>query len=155
MATLSRYAPTAARVLLGLIFFVFGLNGFFQFIPQPKEPPPPAAMEFMGALMGTGYMFPLLKSVEVVSGALLLANRFVPLALTLLAANVVNIVAFHVMLAPSGLPIAIVVLALELYLAWTYRASFRGLFVARVRPASQDVESTSVGPSPHVAAAES
>lgn len=155
MASLSRYAPTAARVLLGLIFFVFGLNGFFQFIPQPKEPPPPAALAFAGALMGTGYMFPLLKGVEVVSGALLLANRFVPLALTLLASIVVNIVAFHAVLAPSGIAIALVVLVLEVYLAWAYRASFRGLFVARAKPASQGVESAPAEPSPRASAAES
>src|ERR1700681_3476001 len=111
MNAISRFAPAAARILLGLIFFVFGLNGFLQFIPQP--PMPEKAGMFMGALAATGYMFPLIKSVEVIAGALLLANRFVPLALALLAPNVVNILLFHAVLAPGGLVIAIMVLGLE------------------------------------------
>jgi uncharacterized membrane protein YphA (DoxX/SURF4 family) len=81
MNPISRHAPTAVRVLLGLIFLVFGLNGFLKFMPQP--PMPDKAGAFMGALAASGYMFPLIKSVEVVAGALLLSNRFVPLALAL------------------------------------------------------------------------
>lgn len=118
-----------ARLLLGLIFFVFGLNGFFHFIPQP--PAPPAAAAFGGALAATGYMFPLIKGVEVATGVLLLAGRFVPLALTLLAPVVVNIVAFHLFLAPSGLALPVVIVALGVYLAWTYREVYAPLFVAR------------------------
>jgi uncharacterized membrane protein YphA (DoxX/SURF4 family) len=122
----------AARILLGLIFFVFGLNGFFHFLPQPPMSGPPA--EFAGALLATGYMFPLIKGTEVIVGVLLLSGKLVPLALTVLAPVVVNIVAFHLFLAPSGIPLAVVVLALELYLAWTYRASFRPMLAARVAP---------------------
>jgi uncharacterized membrane protein YphA (DoxX/SURF4 family) len=118
-----------ARVLLGLIFLVFGLNGFLHFLPQPPMSGPPA--EFAGALMATGYMFPLLKGTEVICGALLLAGRFVPLALTVLAPIIVNIVAFHAFLAPSGLPLALVVVALELFLAWSYRSAYRALLRAR------------------------
>lgn len=126
-----RYAPTAARVMLGAIFFIFGLNGFFNFIPEP--PPPPAAMSFMGALAATGYMFPLIKVTEITVGALLLSNRFVTLALALIAPIVVNIVAFHAALAPAGLPVAIMVLALEVYLAWTNRAAYRPMLAARAK----------------------
>jgi uncharacterized membrane protein YphA (DoxX/SURF4 family) len=132
MNSISRHAPTAGRVLLGLMFFVFGLNGFLNFIPQP--PPPDRAMAFMGALAATGYMFPLIKGVEVVAGAMLLSNRFAPLALALLAPNIVNIVLFHAVLAPAGLPVALAVLALEIYAAWTYRSAYASMLHARTAP---------------------
>jgi uncharacterized membrane protein YphA (DoxX/SURF4 family) len=134
MNAISRFAPTATRALLGLIFFVFGLNGFLQFLPQP--PPPANALAFMGALAATGYMFPLIKGVEVVGGAMLLSNRFAPLALALLAPNVVNIVLFHAVLAPGGLPVALFVLALEVYTAWTYRDAYAPMLRARAAPRS-------------------
>jgi uncharacterized membrane protein YphA (DoxX/SURF4 family) len=114
----------AARILLGLIFFVFGLNGFLQFLPQP--PMPEAAGAFAGALAATGYMFPMIKGIEVICGALLLAGQFIPLALVLLAPIIVNIVLFHAVLAPEGVIMAIVILALEVVLArahWSAYAS--------------------------------
>lgn len=126
--------PVVARVLLGLLFFVFGLNGFLQFLPAPPEPP--AALAFLGGLAGSGYFFPLLKATETIAGAALLLNRFVPLALTVLAPIVVNIVAFHAFLAPGGLPVALAALALELTLAWSYRAAFRSVVVSRAEPAA-------------------
>jgi uncharacterized membrane protein YphA (DoxX/SURF4 family) len=132
MNAISRFAPSAARVLLGLIFFVFGLNGFLQFIPQP--PAPDKAMGFLGALAATGYMFPLIKSVEVIGGVMLLSNRFVPLALAIVAPNVVNIVLFHSVLAPGGLPVALFVLGLELFTAWSYRAAYAPMLHARTAP---------------------
>jgi uncharacterized membrane protein YphA (DoxX/SURF4 family) len=121
-------APQAARLLLGVIFTVFGLNGFFNFLPMP--PPPPAAGAFFGSLAATGYMLPLLKGFEVFAGVLLLSGRMVPFALTLLAPIVVNIVAFHLFLAPQGLPLAIVVLGLGSYLALVNRAAYSALFAA-------------------------
>jgi uncharacterized membrane protein YphA (DoxX/SURF4 family) len=137
MNAISRFAPSAARLLLGLVFFVFGLNGFLQFLPTP--PAPERAMAFMGALAATGYMFPLIKSVEVIGGVLLLANRFVPLALAILAPNVVNIVLFHAVLAPGGLPVALFVLALELFTAWSYRDAFAPMLRTRTTPLSSSV----------------
>lgn len=128
---LARYATHAARVLLGLVFFVFGLDGFLHFFPQPDAPVPEGAMAFAAALLKTGYMFPLIKGTEVLGGLLLLANRFVPLALVLLAPVIVNIVAFHTLLAPSGAPIALVILALELGLAWAYRRAYQPLLASR------------------------
>jgi hypothetical protein len=119
-------------VLLGLIFLVFGLNGFLGFIPQP--PIPDKAGAFAGALAATGYMFPLIKSVEVIGGAMLLSNRFVPLALALIAPNVVNIVLFHAVLAPGGLGIALLVLALEVAAAWSYRDAYASMLRARTAP---------------------
>jgi uncharacterized membrane protein YphA (DoxX/SURF4 family) len=118
-----------ARVLLGLIFFVFGLNFFLHFIPQPPLAGPAGA--FAGAMFATGYLFVVVKVVEVVSGALLLAGRFVPLALALLAPIVINIVLFHAFLAPAGIALPIVVLALELFLAWSYRSVYRPMLVVR------------------------
>jgi uncharacterized membrane protein YphA (DoxX/SURF4 family) len=96
---MTRIAPTVARILLGLVFLVFGLNYFVPFLPTPPMEGPAAA--FAGALFATGYMFPLIKGIEVLAGALLLAGRFVPLALLLLAPIVVNIAAFHVFLTPA------------------------------------------------------
>jgi uncharacterized membrane protein YphA (DoxX/SURF4 family) len=132
MNAISRYAPTATRLLLGVVFFVFGLNGFLQFIPQP--PMPEKAGAFMGALAATGYMFPLIKGVEVIAGALLLSNRFVPLALAVVAPNIVNIVLFHAVFAPGGLGIALFVLALELFTAWSYRGAYTAMLHARTTP---------------------
>jgi DoxX len=125
--------PSAARLLLGFTFFVFGLNGFLHFIPQPPMSGPPA--DFAGALFATGYMFPLIKGTEVIAGLMLLTNRYVPLALALLAPVVVNIVAFHAFLAPAGLALPIILLGVEVYLARSYRAAFAPMLQARVSPA--------------------
>jgi uncharacterized membrane protein YphA (DoxX/SURF4 family) len=105
-----------ARLLLGLVFFAFGLNGFFHFIPN--QPMPEAAGAFAGALMNSGYFFPFLKSLEVACGLLLLIGAFVPLALVVLAPIIANIFMFHAFLAPSGLPVALVIGALEIYLSF-------------------------------------
>ena len=129
---IGRYAQHTARVLLGLIFFVFGMNGFLQFIPPPPpEAFPAGAAAFSGAMMQTGYLLQLVAGVEVLVGALLLVNRFVPLALTLIAPVVVNIVLFHLYLSPMGTEIAFVVLALELFLAYRHRTAFRPMLTAR------------------------
>ncbi len=125
----ARHFPTAARVLMGLVFFVFGLNGFLNFLPQPATIPE-GALALAGAFMKAGYMFPLIKGTEVIVGVLLLSNRFVPLALAIIAPVVVNIVAFHAFLAPAGLAVPIVVVALEIYLAWTYRTAYRSMLRA-------------------------
>jgi uncharacterized membrane protein YphA (DoxX/SURF4 family) len=129
-----RYLTPTARILLGLIFTVTGLNGFLNFLPQPAAPMPPGAVAFAGAMLKTGYLMPLLMATQLVSGLLLLAGRWVPLALALLAPVVVNIVAFHLFLAPAGLPPAGLVLVLEAYLAWAYRGAFRPMLAWRVTP---------------------
>ena len=127
-------APMIARVLLGLIFTVFGLNGFLNFIPVP--PMPEAAGAFMGAMAETGYLLVLVKVTEVVCGVLLLMGRWVPLALTMLAPVVLNIALFHVFLAPSpdGLMLPILSLALGIYLARSYRSSFSGVLKGNAQP---------------------
>jgi uncharacterized membrane protein YphA (DoxX/SURF4 family) len=134
MKTALRHLPTAARLLVGLAFVVFGLNYFLHFLPMSGPPPSDRGMAFLGGLGASGYLFPLIKSIEIAAGALLLANLFVPLALTLLAPILVNIIAFHTLLAPPN-PIVFALLAGELYLAWTYRAAFRPLLAARTLPA--------------------
>jgi hypothetical protein len=125
----SNWLPSVARYLLGLAFFVFGLNGFLHFIPQPAPPAP--AMSFIGALLASGYLFPLLKGTEVIMGALLLANRFVPLALTILAPIMVNIIAFHLFLEPEALALPLVLLVAQLYLAYSYRDAFAPMLRAK------------------------
>jgi hypothetical protein len=128
----ARYGASGARVLLGLVFFTFGLDGFLHFVPQPDPSTlPPGCVALAGAFMASGYLFPLIKGTEVVVGALLLAYRFVPLALVLLAPVLVNIVLFHAFLAPSGIGLAIVLVALQLFLAWTHRRAYRSLLTAR------------------------
>jgi putative oxidoreductase len=112
-----------SRYLLGLIYFVFGLNGFLQFIPVP--PMPEAAQAFMGGLASSGYFFPFLKTVEILSGLALLSGLFVPLALIVLAPITLNIFLFHAMLAPDGMPLAVVMVILHgflgFYLLNTYK----------------------------------
>jgi len=143
---MQRTTTAIAGMLLGLIFFVFGLNGFLRLFPQP--PMEGRAGEFIGGLLAAGYVFPLLFGIYTVAGAALLAGRFVPLALILLAPVIVNIVALHAFLAPSGLPLAMFVLGLEAFLAWSYRESFGPLLRANgevTRAASSPARRTSVG----------
>lgn len=117
-----------SRILLGLIFFVFGLNGFLQFLPAPE--PSPNAAAFLGGLASVGYMFPLIKGTEVVAGALLLANRAVPLALVLLAPIAVNIAAYHLFVEP-GLAMVALIAVLMGHLAWVYRDHYAPLFSSK------------------------
>ena len=113
-----------ARSLLGLTFVVFGLNAFLQFIPLP--PPQGLAGDFMKALFVSHYFY-VVAVLQIAGGALLLRGRFVPLGLTLLGPVIVNILLFHIFLQPAGLPLAVVVGALALFLLWAYRQAFGGL----------------------------
>lgn len=124
-------AVLIARILLGLIFVVFSANYVLQFIPVEANE---AAGAFMGALGGTGYMWPMIKIVEFIVGVMLLAGVFVPLALVLLAPITVNIVLLHLFLDTAGLPMGIVILALQVFLAWSYRDSFQGVLDMHARP---------------------
>jgi len=128
----ARRFSVAARVLLGLLFFASGLANLLNLAPQPALPEGAAA--FTGALMNTGYMLPLIFGTQFIVGTLLLANRFVPLALALLAPFVVNSLAFHAFLERSGLPVAVAVLALLLYLAWAYRKAYGPMLAPKTAP---------------------
>lgn len=130
----TRHFPTVARILMGLPLLVFGLNGFFNLIPQPTTPLPEGAAAFAGALMKSGYMMQLIGATQLIVGVLLVLNRFVPLALALFAPFIVNSIAFHVFLLPSGLPMAAVFLVLELYLAWAYWNTYRSMLATRAAP---------------------
>ncbi len=105
---------TAARYILGLLFFVFGLNGFLNFIPPPATAFPDAAMNYMNGLMGSGYFFPVLKGTETLCGLLLLSGFLTPLALIILAPITIQIFLFHAILTPGlamiVLPVVIIVL---------------------------------------------
>jgi hypothetical protein len=127
-----RRLPNVARYLQGSVFLLFGLNGFLHFLPQP--PAPEAATSFAGALFATGYMLPLIKGTEIVSAVLLLGNRFVPLALALIAPVIVNILAFHAFLAPAGLALPLLLLTTELVLAWSYRDAFASMLKPKTLP---------------------
>src|ERR1700678_2253067 len=118
-----------ARLLLGLAFLVFGLNKFHQFIPMGPMPTGYAG-QFFGVLMATHYIY-VVATLEVVSGILLLINRYVPLALTLLGPVLVNILLFHILMEPSGLPIAGFLTVLWLLVAYRVRSAFAGIFQAR------------------------
>src|SRR3954452_22456895 len=102
-------ASTIARYLAGVIFLVFGLNGFLNFIPLP--PPEGIAGQFMGALFASHYLS-VIFALQIISAVLLLVNRYVPLALAVLAPVIVNILVFHTLMAPSGLPLAFFVAVL-------------------------------------------
>lgn len=123
-------ASTVARYLAGAIFLIFGLNGFLHFIPMP--PPNGVAAQFMGALYVTHYLT-LIFAVQVVGAVLLLVNRFVPLALAILAPVIVNILSFHALMAPSGLPLALFVAVLWATIFIDVRPAFSGLFQSRLQ----------------------
>jgi hypothetical protein len=125
-----RAISAIARYLAGVVFLVFGLNGFLNFIPMP--PPAGIAGQFMGALYASHYLW-LIFALQLVAGVLLLANRYVPLALAMLAPVIVNILSFHVLMAPSGLPLALFVAVLWAVIFVDVRPAFAALFQARVQ----------------------
>jgi uncharacterized membrane protein YphA (DoxX/SURF4 family) len=131
----TRFFPHIARILLGLMFLIFGLNGFLNFIPVPKDIPPDIITVSM-ALMKAGYMN-VVSVVEILVAVLLLINRFVPLALTLLAPILVGILTFHIAMQPKTIGPGIVVTLLELFLAYSYRKVFCPMLAAKVAPSEK------------------
>ena len=119
-----KIATIIARILLGLVFTVFGSNAFLHFIPMPPMSGPAGA--FMGAMMDTGYV-KVVGFCQVAGGLILLIGRYIPLGLTLLGPVIVNILCFHIFMNHQGLPIALVVAALALFLLWRHRTNFTGL----------------------------
>ena len=130
--SVTRFIPPVVRILLGLMFLIFGLNGFLNFIPVPKDLPQDI-VTVAGGLMKGGYMT-VVAAVEVLVAVMLLTGRFVPLALALLAPIVVGIVTFHAAIDMPGIGPGLVVLVMELYLAWSYRSAFRPMLRANVKP---------------------
>jgi len=123
-----RIASVIARYLAGVIFLVLGLNGFLNFIPLP--PPGGIAGQFMGALYVSHYLW-VIFAFQVIAGVLLLVNRYVPLAVAILAPVLVNILTFHALMAPSGLPLALFAALLWIVIFIEVRPAFSGLFQSR------------------------
>ena len=120
-----KVATVIARLLLGLAFTVFGLNFFLNFIPAPP-PEPGLASDFFKVFIASGLAH-VIGAVQLISGLMLLIGRFVPLALTMLAAMIFNILASHILMAPAGIGPGIVVALLEIFLVWSYRDRFAGI----------------------------
>jgi putative oxidoreductase len=118
-----------ARFLLGLIFLVFGLNGFFHFLSMPA--PTGVAGQFMGALFVSQYLV-VVFALQLIGAVLLLINRYVPLALAILAPIIFNILLFHSLMALSGLPLALVATTLWILVFLGVRSAFAGLLQPRV-----------------------
>jgi putative oxidoreductase len=123
-----KITSTVARYLLGLMFTVLGLNGFLQFIHQPP-PADPVAMQFLVAV-STSHFAAFFFALQVLGGLLLLSGYFVPLALTVLAAELYNILAFHLTMAPASIPPALVACVLWILVFLQYRSSFKSIFSA-------------------------
>jgi uncharacterized membrane protein YphA (DoxX/SURF4 family) len=130
-----RIVTAIVRILLGLMFLVFGLNGFLNFMPAPKDMPQ-EIMIVMESLTKAGYMA-VVSGAEVIIAVMLLTNRFVPLALALLAPIVVGIITFHIAMAPQTIVPGLVVAVMELYLAWSYRSAFRPMLAAKTVPGAK------------------
>jgi hypothetical protein len=126
-----RIASVIARYLAGVIFLVMGLNGFLNFIPMP--PPGGIAGQFLGVLYASHYLW-VIFGFQLIAGVLLLVNRYVPLAVAMLAPVLVNILTFHALMAPSGLPLALFVAALWAVVFVDVRPAFTGLFQSRLQP---------------------
>jgi len=124
-----KIAALIARILLGLVFFVFGLNGFLNFIPQPPLPTGMAG-QFLTVLVQSHYVL-FVSAIQLAGGVLLLVNRYVPLALVLLGPVIVNILLFHLLLNRTDFVIAIIVAILWGIVAFHHRKHFSGLFVQR------------------------
>lgn len=127
-----RIVALIARLLLGLIFFVFGLNGFLQFLNMGPMPTGLAG-QFVGALAQSHYFW-VVAGLQVIGGVLLLVGRFVPLALVLLGPVIVNILLYHFLLNPAGIGLALVVTVLWFIVFYAYRQYFSGIFVQKAAP---------------------
>jgi putative oxidoreductase len=124
-----RIVALIARILLGLIFFVFGLNGFLHFIPMGPMPTGLAG-QFMGVLFQSHYVL-FVAALQVLGGALLLVGRYIPLALTLLGPVLVNILVYHLLMDLKGIPMAVIVTILWCIVAYQHRQYFSGLFTQK------------------------
>ena len=125
-----------SRFLLGFIFLVFGLNRFLHFIPMP--PPSGVAAQFLGSMFVTKYLL-FVFAIQLIGGALLLINRYVPIALTILGPIIVNILLFHSLMNPDGLSLALFVTILWAVVFASVRSAFAGIFQARVETKTSEV----------------
>jgi putative oxidoreductase len=126
-----KIAVLIARVLLGLIFVIFGLNGFLQFIPSPPLPTGLAG-DFTHVFLQSHYVL-VVSAFQVVGGALVLINRYVPLGLALLGPVLVNILAYHLLMHPAGIQVGLFTAILWFFLFFHYRKYFASLFVPKAQ----------------------
>jgi putative oxidoreductase len=126
-----KIAASVARYLLGIMFFVFGLNGFLHFIPQP--PPTGLALQYFSVMSGS-HIMSVVFLIQLIGGILLLAGRFVPIALVLLGPVIVNILLFHITMEPGGIAPGLVALILWLIVFYSVRSAFASVFAVRVDP---------------------
>ena len=129
MNKIIKQLPMLTTYALGAIFLIFGLNGFLGFLPTP--PMEGSAAAFMGGLGASGYFFPLLKLTEISIGLALLTRRFVPLALVVLAPISLQILAFHLFLAPQGIALPLFIVVAHVALAYHHRSAYQPLFVSK------------------------
>lgn len=120
-----KFVTIITRVLLGLIFLVFGFNGFLHFIHLP-QPANPLAVQYLTSLAITGYLT-IIFAFQILGGLLVLSGFFVPLGLTILGPIIANVLLYHACMAPSGLPLALVCALLEVFLIWRYWGAFAPL----------------------------
>jgi putative oxidoreductase len=126
-----KIAVLITRILLGLIYIVFGLNYFYPFLHMPMPVMSPAASGFEGGLFGAGYFFPFLKTIEIITGIFLLVNRYTAFFVLIIFPITLNIFLFHAALLPSGLPIATPMILINLFLGYAYRKYYTGIFTAK------------------------
>jgi putative oxidoreductase len=127
-----KMASIIARYLLGLMFTVFGLNGFLNFIHQPP-PTNPLAIQFFVAI-SSSHFAEFFFAIQLIGGLLLISGYFVPLALTLLAAELYNILAFHLTLAPASIAPALFASVLWILVFLQYRGSFKDILAVKPTP---------------------
>ena len=126
-----KIAATIARYLLGIMFFIFGLNGFLHFLKQP--PPTGLALTYFTAMAGS-HIMDVVYLIQLLGGILLLAGRFVPIALVLLGPVIANILLYHLTMDPKGIPPGLVALILWCIVFYSVRSAFASIFAARVDP---------------------
>jgi putative oxidoreductase len=119
-----------ARCLLGFIYLVFGLDYFFHFIPyQPLHTGKPGAL--VAGLKGTGYIYPMMKMIQILGGLSLLLDRYAPFSAVVLFPISLNVLLFHTILVPSGWLMGVTLMVPNVFLGWAYRKYYRGMFTAR------------------------
>ncbi len=131
-----RVAALIARNLLGLMFVVFGLNGFLHFIPEP--PPTGLALQYFSLLLQTHYMVPVF-ALQIVGGLILLSTRYIPLGLVLLGPVIANILLYHILMDPKGIPPGLVAFLLWLVVFYSVRSAFTGIFLPKVPETGSEI----------------
>lgn len=125
-----KIATLIFRVLLGFIYLVFGLDYFLHFIPyQPEHTGSAAALK--AGLMGTGYIYPMMKTIQIVGGISLLINRYAPFSAVMLFPISLNVFLFHTILAPSAWLMGVFLMVPNLFLGYAYRKYYKGLFTKK------------------------